>query len=63
MKSKNFLNYCKYSGIWVNFALNPYHWRINFNKMKPDEMDPGLYAVYFTIGPLSVRAIVDDGSW
>jgi len=63
MMSKNFLNYLKYSGVWISFALNPYHWRVSFEFKKPDDMDPSMYAVYATIGPLAVRLVLDNGSW
>jgi hypothetical protein len=60
---KNFLNYCKYSGVWVNFAANPYHWRFSFDLHNPDEMDPKMHSVFISVGPLSVRAVLDDGTW
>jgi len=63
MTSKTLLNYCKYSGIWISFVLNPWHWRLTFDYKKPDDMDPALYAVNFSIGPITVKAALDDGSW
>jgi len=58
MKLKNYL---KYSGVWVSFAVNPYHWRVAFDIQKPNEMDPALYGVSFTFGPISVKAVLDHG--
>jgi len=63
MMLKNFLNYLKFSGVWINFAVNPYHWRLAYNFDRPNDTDPAMYQFSITIGPLSVRAIVDDGSW
>lgn len=63
MISKTFLNYCKYSGVWVSFALNPYHWRFNLELSKPDGMDPAMHTAVISIGPVTIRAVLDDGSW
>lgn len=63
MTSKTFLNYLKYSGVWISFALNPYHWRLWFKFDKPDDMDPAMYVVNISMGPISMRAVLDDGSW
>ena len=60
---KTFLDYLKFSGVWINFAINPWHWRISGSVHKPTDTDPSLYAIYITIGPLSIRAVLDDGSW
>lgn len=63
MTSKTFLNYCKYSGVWVSFALNPYHWRLSVELYEPNDMDPKMHSIFISIGPVSVRAVLDDGSW
>jgi len=63
MTLKNFLNYLKFSGVWVSFALNPYHWRMAFGLDKPDDLEPARYAFHLTIGPISIRIVGDDGSW
>jgi hypothetical protein len=63
MTLKNFLNYCKYSGVWINLTLNPYHWRLSFDYTKPDDMDPSLYSIHISIAPLSIKFVLDDGSW
>jgi hypothetical protein len=60
---RNFLKYLKFSGVWISFALNPYHWRLSAGTQKPNDMDPAQYYVFLTIGPISVRAVLDDGSW
>lgn len=63
MTLKNFLNYCKYSGIWISFALNPFHWTIGGSVQTPTDVDPAYYGFNFTFGPLTVRVALDDGSW
>jgi hypothetical protein len=61
--SKNLLNYLKYSGVWISFALNPYHWRISFDNTTPDDMDPAMYTYTIIVGPLTIRVVLDNGSW
>ena len=56
-------NYLKYSGIWVSLAVNPYHWRFHKEFNKPNDMDPSMYSLYLTLGPISIRFVIDDGSW
>jgi hypothetical protein len=63
MTLKNFLNYAQYSGIWISFVLNPFHWRLSFDSKKPDDMDPALYAINVSAGPLVIKLVWDDGSW
>jgi hypothetical protein len=63
MTLKTLLNYCKYSGVWINIALNPYHWRLWFDLSKPNDMDPGRYSFNISIGPISIKLVLDDGSW
>ena len=63
MTLRNFLNYCKYSGVWISLTLNPYHWALSFDYTKPDDMDPSLYSVNIITGPLSLKLVLDDGSW
>jgi hypothetical protein len=63
MTLKTLVNYLKFSGVWVSFALNPYHWRISFGLKKPDDLDPAMHVLHSSIGPISIRIVVDDGSW
>lgn len=63
MTLKIFLDYLKFSGVWISFAINPYHWRLAYRFDRPNDTDPALYQCNITLGPLSVRAILDDGSW
>ena len=63
MISKIFLNYCKYSGAWITLGLNPSHWTISFSITKPNDMDPARYTCHIAFGPVSIRLVLDDGSW
>jgi hypothetical protein len=63
MTLKTFLDYLKFSGVWISFAINPCHWRLAFRFDRPNDTDPAMYQFSTTLGPLSVRAILDDGSW
>ena len=55
--------YIRYSGVWVSFALNPFHWRVSFEFMHPDELNPNMRGIFISLLPISLRIIVDDGSW
>lgn len=57
------MKWLKYSGVWVSLALNPYHWRISFGYNRPNDMDPAMHALHATVGPLTVRIVIDDGSY
>jgi len=63
MTSRIFLNYLKYSGVWISLAINPYHWRLSLQVNTPTDMDPAMYILNIACGPINVRAILDDGSW
>jgi hypothetical protein len=63
MTLKILSKYIRYSGIWVSFAINPFHWRVNFEFMHPDELNPNMRGVFISLLPISIRIIVDDGSW
>lgn len=63
MKLKTYLNYIRYSGAWVGFVLNPCHWRMSFEFLHPDELNPKMRGCYLSTGPLWVRLVCDDGTW
>ncbi len=63
MTSKTFLNYLKYSGIWISLGINPYHWGVSFKLDTPSDMDPAMYVVNIAMGPINIRGVLDDGSW
>jgi hypothetical protein len=57
------MKWLKYSGLWVTFALNPMHWRISFEVQNPSDMDPAMTKIIGTVGPLTIRIVIDDGSY
>jgi hypothetical protein len=57
------VKWLKYSGVWVSLALNPLHWRINFEVHNSSEMDPAMTMIIGTVGPLTIRIVIDDGSY
>ena len=61
MMSRNFL---KYSGFYMGFALNPYHWRFRF-RTGPEGLleDDVLFEVALYLGPIWFRLVIDDGRW
>jgi len=63
MMLKTLSNYLKYSGIWVGFAINPFHWKLDFEWLHPDDLNPNMYGSYISFGPVWVRIVIDDGSW
>ena len=56
-----FLNYLKYSGVWIGIVLNPYHWRFGF--LKESLYDDYVFENCFSFGPVWIRVIIDDGRW
>lgn len=52
------MNWLKYSGIWVGFVLNPYHWKFSWDKTDAPCFDNCVY-----VGPVWIRVIVDNGQW
>ena len=60
MQLKNFLDYLKYSGIWITFAVNPYHWRVSCNS---EDDGFGVIIHSLTVGPLTIKGVVDNGKW
>lgn len=57
------MNWFKYSGVWVTFAFNPMHWKIDFEVHGPSDMDPAMKLIIGTAGPLTIRIVIDDGSY
>ena len=56
-------NYLKYSGLWMGFVFNPYHWEFKFVKIQPDDMNPKNYGFMISLGPVWIRGVIDDGTW
>lgn len=57
------MKWLRYSGIWVSLAINPLHWRIACEVSGPTDMDPAMYSGYVSMGPLTIRIVIDDGSY
>ena len=58
------MNWLKYSGVWFGFILNPFHWRIRWERgglleWPVDHVFEN--CIYF--GPVYIRVIIDDGRW
>jgi len=60
---KKLINYLKYSGIWIGFIVNPYHWRFGWVRGTKEWPDEYMFENCVYIGPLYIRVIIDDGSW
>lgn len=54
------MNWLKYSGVFLTFAVNPFHWRLGFEYGK-DELNA--WSLKLNLLPLGVHIVVDDGSW
>ena len=59
---KNLLNYLKYSGCNVIIKLNPYHWRLNINYNKTNEVWEQDTLVIELL-PITIRLWIDNGEW
>jgi hypothetical protein len=57
------MKWLQYSGIWFSFAVNPYHWRLDCAFEGPTDLDPAQHHAFVTVGPLTVRIVIDDGSY
>lgn len=60
---KTLSNYIQYSGVWVSFSLNPFHWNFKFEFMQPDDLNPKMRGMYIVAAMVSLRVVIDDGSW
>ena len=57
------MKWLKHSGIWIGIVINPFHWKPGFSFIGPSDMDPALSGFYISLGPVWIRAVIDDGSW
>mgnify|MGYP003335464961 CR=1 FL=1 len=60
---KTLSKYIQYSGVWVSLAANPFHWSFRFDFLHPDELNPKMRGIYVVCGFVSLRVVIDDGSW
>lgn len=56
-------NYLKYSGLWMGFVLNPYHWNFSFHLHSDSIVDDYVFFMQCYVGPVWIRIIIDDGKW
>jgi hypothetical protein len=63
MQLKTLLNYLRYSGLWAGLIVNPFHWEFRFEFLHPDELNPDMKGIFVSLGPIWVRAIIDNGTW
>jgi hypothetical protein len=62
MTLKNFLKWFEYSGVWVGFVLNPFHWEPDI-KVITDKTEFGLVYFELNLGLVWMRLVIDDGRW
>ena len=62
MTLKNFLKWFEYSGVWVGFVLNPFHWEPDI-KVITDKAEFGLVYFELNLGLVWLRVVIDDGRW
>lgn len=55
--------YLKYSGVWITFVGNPYHWQFKFVTRGDQEFAPNMREINIQFGPISLRASLDNGDW
>ena len=60
---KNLLNYLKFSGVWIGFVVNPYHWEFKAEYSSPTDLDPAQHKAALHIGPFWIRGVIDDGTY
>ena len=63
MKLRNLIKYVQYSGIWIGFVLNPFHWRLGYASGRDEIMGPNSYFVKITLLCVGLNVVIDDGSW
>jgi hypothetical protein len=60
-----FIEYLKYSGVWIGLVLNPYHWQVTvkFGDSMFNDMNPNGRLLYISLGPLWIRIVIDDATY
>jgi hypothetical protein len=56
-------NYLKYSGLWVGFVLNPYHWNFKWELNPLHDIETYIFHFELYLGLVWLRVVIDDGSW
>jgi len=60
---KQVYNWIRYSGVWITLVVNPLHWRIRFENIFEDELNPKMKFIDLQFIFLNIKVVVDDGSW
>jgi hypothetical protein len=56
------INWLRYSGCNITLKLNPFHWRLNCEYNKTNEVwEKDCFILELL--PITIRLWVDDGSW
>lgn len=63
MMLKTLNKYLKYSGVWITVVVNPYHWQFKINTRESQQFAPDMCEVTIYLGPICLRACLDNGDW
>lgn len=64
------MGWLKYSGLWVNLVLNPFHWIFDLSfggiglgplLWDTEEEEIEFFWFHFCMGPINFRVVIDDG--
>ena len=59
---QKWFNYLKYSGCTITLKLNPFHWRLNCEMHRTNEVWEQDF-FYLELLPITIKVWFDDGSW
>jgi hypothetical protein len=45
----------------MGLVFNPYHWEIRFESTGTTYVNPELYLLFISLGPVWLRVVIDDG--
>jgi hypothetical protein len=62
---KKFIEYLRYSGVWIGIVLNPFQWqpKIETKDSLFNDMNPNGKLLYISLGPLWIRIVIDDATY
>jgi len=62
---KKFIEYLRYSGVWIGIVLNPFHWQPKIETRDPlfSDMNPNGKLLYISLGPLWIRIVINDATY
>jgi len=60
---RKIFNWIRYSGVWITFILNPFHWTFRFENIVNDELSPMEWRIDIQFFFINIRIVLDDGSW